>query len=165
QPMLGAFNTDWYGDRDNWDPPLNGKGKMFGDYVFELAPETMVVDCKPVKYPRAPVGYRRTWVDTRNQQFASTIRYDRNGKKWVSFEAGLGQRISPDGKVKKLDKHGHPEWSWMYVHSYDVQRERMSRIMHSEHCYGGYKSLLDADNEEMYDKWFTQEAIQRLGAV
>ena len=166
KPMLGAFNTNWYGDSPNWEPTSSGGpgGKTYLDYEFDFAPECIVLDSKPVKYPRSPVGYRRTWMDTRNMQFSSCVRYDRNGKLWVNFEGGLGQYVSPKGTVFK-EKDGSPAWSWIYVQSYDIQRKRMSHIMHTQRCFGGYESSFDDDNDKMYQKWFTQEAIQRLGSV
>ena len=49
--------------------------------------------------------------------------------------------------------------------SYDHQNQRMSRIRHLEECAGGYRSQLGGDNEEAYDTFFTQQALQRLGQV
>jgi hypothetical protein len=166
KPMLGAFNTTWSADRPNWEKPVHGgpKGITFYDTEFELAPEVVVLESKPNGYPRAPVGRRVAWVDVRNCIYCGDMRYDRNNKPWVNFETGFGQYKSGDKVVYGADGKT-PAWSWIYVMSYDCQNKRMSRAAHAESCFGGYKSVFRADNEEMYNKFFTQQAIQRLGQV
>ena len=41
----------------------------------------------------------------------------------------------------------------------------MSRGCHTQSCAGGYKSLLSAGNVDVYNKYLTVQAIQRLGAA
>ncbi|AXQ31070.1 DUF1329 domain-containing protein [Solimonas sp. K1W22B-7] len=166
KPMLGAFNTTWSGDRPNWEKGVHGgaKGITFYDTEFELAPEVAILESKPVGYPRAPVGRRLAYVDVRNCIYCGNIRYDRQNKPWVSFETGFGQYKNGNKVVYGADGKT-PAWSWIYVMSFDIQNKRMSRAAHSESCAGGYKSIFKADNEEMYNKFFTQQAIQRLGRV
>ncbi|HEX4872380.1 MAG TPA: DUF1329 domain-containing protein [Nevskiaceae bacterium] len=166
KPMLGAFNSNWAGYDKNWVHTVHGgpKNETFFDVEYELAPEVVVLESKPVAYPRSPVGRRLAYVDVRNSIFCGCIRYDRQDKPWVNFEAGFGQYV--DGKNVVMGPDGkHPAWSWTYVMSYDAQSKRMSRISHQKECTGGYKSLFNADQEEMYNKFFTQQAIQRLGQV
>ncbi len=168
KPMLSTTSAGWdQGNNKDWIPKLHGgpQGRTFYDTTWELVPEIVVQSSKPTHYPRAPVGYRLTWMDPRMWMFPQTIRYDRNGKEWVSFQPGFSQYKTPDGKKVLKDKNGNPEWSWLYVQAYDMQRNRMSQICHADTCFGGYKSVWDLDNQEMYQKYFTQEAIQRLGTV
>jgi hypothetical protein len=166
KPMLGAFNAEWYGDHDNWKRPVHGgkKNISYFDSDFELAPEVAVLESKPTGFPRAPVGRRLAYVDIRNSIYCGNIRFDRQDKPWVNFETGFGQYkkgnktfVGGDGKT--------PAWSWMYVLCYDMQSKRLDRASHNESCVGGHKSLFQADSEEMYRRWFTQQALQRLGQV
>ncbi len=166
KPMLGAFNTRWAGKEENWIPPAHGgpEGKSFWDTEYELAPEVAILESKPVKYNRAPVSRRLAYVDVRNSIYCGNIRFDRQGNPWVNFETGFGQYV--DGDKVMLGADGKtPAWSWMYVMSYDIQTNRMSRAIHKEECDGGYRSVFRADNEEMFDTFFTQQALQRLGSV
>jgi hypothetical protein len=166
KPMLGAFNTVWRGDRPNWIPEAHGggKGETFWDTEFELAPEVIVLESRPTGYPRAPVSKRHAYIDARNCIYCGNIRFDRQDKPWVSFETGFGQYKYGDKVMMGADGKT-PAWSWVYVMSYDAQTKRMSRALHQEECAGGWKSVFRADNEEMYNTFFTQQAIQRLGQV
>ena len=166
KPMLGAYNTTWSGDRPNWEKPVHGgpKGITFYDTEYELAPEVAILESKPVGYPRAPVGRRLAYVDVRNSLYSGNIRFDRQDKPWVSFETGFGQYVNGSKKVVGADGTT-PAYSWIYVMSYDCQNKRMSRAAHAEQCFGGYKSLFNGDHEQMYNKFFTQQALQRLGQV
>ena len=49
--------------------------------------------------------------------------------------------------------------------SFDAQNGRMSRAAHQQKCAGGYESVFTADNDEMYSRFMTQQALQRLGQV
>lgn len=167
-PFLSACSTIWNGgDKPGWQPDVHGgaENQTFYNTDFELAPEVIVIDQKPTHYPRAPVGLRRIWVDTRNYEFISNLRYDRNMKPWVDWEAGFGKFKTPDGKVEVKEADGSTLWSWMYVQCFDIQRNRMSHINHADRVVGGFENVYNVDNNAMYEKWFTQQAIQRLGAV
>ena len=61
------------------------------------------------------------------------------------------------------DAKGNSEWSWTYVHSHDIQANRMSRIIHSQGTTGGYKSTLSTEGVDVYNKYLTNQAITRLG--
>ncbi len=63
------------------------------------------------------------------------------------------------------DSTGKPEWSWTYVMSHDIQANRMSRVMQTEACAGGYKSVFATNGIDVYNKYLTVNAISRLGAV
>ena len=109
----------------------------------------------------SPVGKKRVWIDARNQQFIAYITYDRRGEIWKSFEAGWSQYSK--GNVAMKDESGKPAWSWTYIHSHDIQSNRMTRIMHTENTTGGYKSQFSTQGVDVYNKYLTNQAIQRLG--
>lgn len=165
KPMLAPFQGNWSGSKPNWDHPVHGgpKNQQFFDAEFELVPEMLVVDFEPTGYPRSPVGKKRAWIDGRTGNYFNCARYDRAGKPWVNFELGSGMMV--DGNTVWKDKEGNTEWSWQYVHIYDASTGRMSRIEYKPEVAGGHKSLLAANSEEVYNKYCTQQAIQRLGQV
>jgi hypothetical protein len=165
QPMLGPQTQNFHGATKNWEFGVHGgpKNKTFLDTNFSMCPECIVLEAEPTGYPRAPVGKKRVWIDVRNQQFVAYITYDRRGEIWKSFEPGWG--IYKDGGSVIKDSTGKPEWSWTYVMSHDIQANRMSRVMHTESCAGGYKSVFSTNGVDVYNKYLTVNAISRLGAV
>lgn len=164
QPMLGGVTDTWV-SKNNWTAGTHGgpKGKTFWDTNMSMCPDCIVLEAEPTGYPRAPVGKKRVWIDARNQQFIAYITYDRRGEIWKSFEAGWSQ-YKDGGNVLK-DASGNPAWSWTYLHSHDIQANRMSRIMHTENTTGGYKSVFSTDGVDVYNKYLTNQAIQRLGSA
>ncbi|AXQ28526.1 DUF1329 domain-containing protein [Solimonas sp. K1W22B-7] len=165
QPMLTPVNSNFVAG-NNWMPGTHGgpNNDMWFDTEFELSPEVILLESKPTQYPRSPVGRRVSYIDARNQVAYGGIRYDRQDKPWLNFEAGFGQFV--DGKKIIMGPDGkHPAWSWTYVVAYDIQSRRMDRIRHAAQCAGGYKSEFAADNEAVYKQFFTQQALQRLGQV
>lgn len=165
RPWLGAVSGNWRPD-NNREKPVHGgpQGQSFFDTEFEFIPEVLVLDAEPVGYPRAPVGKKRIWIDVRNGMFLSYVRYDRNGKPWVSFEAGFGQQTNGTESIMEASGNS-PVWTWNYVMSHDIQGNRMSLIDHVDKVTGGYQSNWDADPEQVFDRFFTQQAITRLGRV
>ncbi|MBN8887098.1 MAG: DUF1329 domain-containing protein [Rudaea sp.] len=165
RPWLAPVSGNWRGSKPNWEIPAHGgpKGKTFFDSYFSLVPECIVLEAEPVGYPRAPVGKKRVWIDVRNQLANSYITFDRRGEVWKSFEGAYG-RLQDGGAVEK-DAKGNVDWSWAYYLSHDSQTNRMSRGCHTQSCAGGYKSLLSAGNVDVYNKYLTVQAIQRLGAA
>ncbi len=165
KPMLTANNTNFH-SKNNWVNSTNGgpNGDMFWDYEYELVPEVALVESTPTQYPRAPVGRRVAYVDTRINLAGSSLRYDRQNKPWVNFEGGYAQYVDGDTIVPGPDGK-NPAWSWVFVHAYDIQNKRMSRISHQQECAGGYQSLFEADPDDVYSRFFTQQALQRLGQV
>jgi hypothetical protein len=61
------------------------------------------------------------------------------------------------------DASGHPSWSWTYVHSHDIQANRMSRFVQAKEITGGYQSSYATNGVDVYNKYLTVQAIQRLG--
>lgn len=165
KPMLSSSNTG-FNSGDNWQAATHGgkNGDLFYDCNFDLTPEMIVLESKPTGYPRSPVGRRVAYVDTRLFLANSSIRYDRQDKPWVNFEAGHGQYVDGDTVIKGPNGKD-PAWSWHYVHAYDLQSKRMSRLSHRKEAAGGYESVFQADPDEVYSQFFTQQALQRLGQI
>jgi hypothetical protein len=164
KPMLGAVSQNWTGGRNaNWEREVHGgpKGQTFHETYMELCPECIVVEAEPTGFPRAPVGKKRVWIDVRNGMFVAYVTYDRRGEIWKSFEPGFSQYV--DGDAVFMDK-GHPAWSWNYVLCHDSQANRMTRFIQARECTGGYKSGYD-DADDVYNKYLTVQAINRLGAT
>lgn len=169
KPFLGSIGPDnWMQGRggvmENWERPVHGgpKNQSFFDTYMELIPEVLVVDAEPIGYPRAPVSKKRIWLDARNMLYVAYNTYDRRGELWKSFEPGYAQH--DNGKAKQLDGQ-HPAWSWCYVHSHDIQANRMSRFVQAREVTGGYKTQYGAQGIDVYNKFLTPQAIQRLGAA
>jgi hypothetical protein len=157
--------TETWNSKNNWVPNTHGgpKGKTFWDSAMSMCPDCIVLEAEPTGYPRAPVGKKRVWIDARNQQFIAYVTYDRRGEIWKSFEAGWS--AYKDGGTVLKDVSGNPAWSWTYLHSHDIQANRMSRIIHTENTTGGYKSTFDTAGVDVYNKYLTNQAIQRLGSA
>lgn len=160
-PFLGAQSDNWHGDADNWIAPIHGgpKGTTFWDTSYELCPEVLVVEAEPTGYPRAPVGKKRVWIDLRNMAYVSYMTFDRKGEMWKSFEAGFSQYKK--GDLVFNDSKGHPVWGPNYVHSHDVQSNRMSRIALVEKLSDGFQTRNDLPGT--YEKYLTIQAIRRGG--
>lgn len=168
QPMLGACSGshNWYGGKDpEWHAPFHGgaKGNTFTEKTFELIPEAIVWDSEPVGYPRAPVGLRKTYTDARNGTMITQISYDRRGKLYKQTEFATGQL--KNDKAEVLDAQGHPDWSWNCAQFHDIQTNRMTHIRLARSCAGGYKSEFSDAGQDVYNKFCTNSALQRLGTV
>ena len=161
RPMLGAVSQCWNGDRENWEPGVHGgpKGQTFFDMNMELCPEVIVIEAEPVGFPRAPVGKKRIWVDARNMMYIGYMTYDRRGQMWKSFEPSYS--LYEKGATKSMDGK-HTAWSWCTVMSHDIQANRMSRFVQAKAIGGGMKSGYNL--EGIYEKYMTEQALQRLGA-
>jgi hypothetical protein len=166
KPHLGAISNNWFGGRHpNWEKPAHGgpKNQTFFDTFMELVPEVIVLESEPVGYPRAPVSKRRTWIDVRNMGFVASITYDRRGEIWKSFEPGYCQYRDGNTVFKEAD--GSTVWSWTHVMCHDIQSNRMSRWQPVKGIKGGYKTEFDEGGKDVYNAYFTPQAIQRLGAA
>jgi len=167
QPFMGCVGgSNFRGGHDpNWERTTHGgpKGKSFFDTSFELIPEVLILEAEPTGYPRAPVSKKRIWIDVRNGMFNTYITYDRRGKLWKSFEPGFAQYSNDKMTIK--DAKGYPEWSWLYVHSHDFQSNRMSRFSQVKQIAGGFTSKYAEEGEDVYNRYLTPSALQRLGTV
>jgi len=167
KPMLAAIGGRNFhgGYSDNWEPPAHGgpKGLTFSDTYMELVPEAIVVDAEPIGYPRAPVGKKRTWIDVRNGMYIAYNTYDRRGEIWKSFEPHYS--LYSNDKVTIKDSRGNPIWSWVSVLCHDIQSNRMSRFYQAKEVAGGYKSTWEEGGQDVYNKFLTVQAMQRLGSA
>jgi hypothetical protein len=158
--FLGGYG----GTMNNYERPVHGgpKNQTFFETYAELVPECIILDAEPVGYPRAPVSRKRIWIDVRNGMYVANITYDRRGDIWKSFEPAYAQ-YSNDKQT--VTDRGHPAWSWVFVHSHDFQANRMSRFVQAKEVTGGYKSSYDTGGLDVYNKYLTTQAIQRLGSA
>ena len=162
QPMLGSLSGGFTGGRNaNWEREVHGgpQGQTFFEDYKELCPECYVIECEPVGYPRAPVGKKRVWIDARSMMFVADVTYDRRGEIWKSFEPAFSQYV--DGSTTIMDGK-HPAWSWLFVHTHDIQSGRMSRFVQAREVVGGVKSEYNM-GPEIYEKYLTEQAIRRFG--
>ena len=161
QPMLGGVSQNWHGSNPNSEPSVHGgpQGKTFFETTMEMIPEVLVIDLEPTGFPRAPVGKKRVWLDTRTMMFVACVTYDRRGELWKSVQVTTSQFI--DGDTVKMDGD-HPGWSWTKCHVHDIQTDRMSRFYHADEIRGGFKS--GWNQEGLYEKYMTIPAIRRLGS-
>jgi hypothetical protein len=86
------------------------------------------------------------------------VTYDRQGKPFRSFDGCYG--LYEDGENKFMDGK-HPYWSWAYLHAYEFQSGRMTRIEQVRELDSGHTS--SANNDSIYDDYLTHAALQRLG--
>ncbi len=169
KPMLGIIGgRNFMGGRggamDNYERPVHGgpKNQTFFDTWAELVPECIVLDAEPTGYPRAPVSKKRIWIDVRNGMYVAYNTFDRRGEIWKSFEPMYAQYSNEKLTVKDGT---HAQWSWVGVHSHDIQSNRMSRFVQAKEVKGGYKSTYDTGGVDVYNKYLTVQAIQRLGSA
>jgi hypothetical protein len=166
KPMLGAIGPRNFhgGYHENWEKPVHGgpKGNTFFDTYMELIPECIVLEAEPTGYARAPVSKKRVWLDARNQMYIAYVTYDRRGEIWKSFEPHYNRQSND----KLTNKDGdHSAWTWSSIHSHDIQSNRMSRILNARSVTGGYETHFDEHRTDVYNKYLTVQAMQRLGAT
>jgi hypothetical protein len=174
-PALLATNGDparddvgWNAVNENWRIERHGgkSGKKFWNSSFSLVPEVFVVELEPTGYPRAPYSKKRIWYDARTIAPITMNSFDRRGQVWKQWEAGFDNFSKNSGKVHNSQKGASGGmWSWLYVHSHDIQSGRITSFQHSEHTAGGMtdKRNFGADGLEAYTQYTTEAAIRRLG--
>lgn len=163
KPMLGAVGGRNFmgGYHDNWEKPVHGgpQDQTFFDTWMELVPECIVVEAEPTGYERAPVGKKRVWIDVRNQMYVAYNTLDRRGDLWKSFEPSYAQYANDRETFYDGD---HPAWSWTHVMSYDYQANRMSRFLPARKVTGGYSTMYGTGDRDVYNDYFTAQALRRL---
>ena len=161
-PYLAGISNGWAADHPNWEHKTHGgpKGKTFLDTTVELIPETVIVEAVPVKFPRAPVSKKRVWFDTRNHTVVGYMTYDRRGQPFRSFDGSYS--LYENGQKQFLDGK-HPYWSWTHVHAADLQGGGVTRMEQVRGIEGAVSS--GANDPKMYERFLTQSALIRLGAV
>jgi len=162
QPMLAGVSEGWNGRHPNWEHGLHGgpEGQSFFDSVVELVPEAIITEAEPVDYERAPVSKKRVWFDARNQMPIAMVTYDRKGEPFRSFDGCYS--LYEDGEHRFLDGK-HPYWSWTYVHAYDFQTGRITRLEQVREITGGHVTRVNDDS--IYPEYLTRNAISSLGQV
>lgn len=160
QPLLAGVSGGWNGKHENWEHGVHGGGEdeTFFDSVVELVPETIVCEAEPVAFNRAPVSKKRVWFDVRNGMPVAMVTYDRKGNEFRSFDGCYS--LYDDGERQMMDGK-HPYWSWTYLHAYEFQSGRMTRIEQVKELAGGHRSR--ANDESIYHDYLTHAALQRLG--
>ncbi|WP_428313342.1 DUF1329 domain-containing protein [Hydrocarboniphaga sp.] len=161
-PFLAAISGNWDPASPNWEHKTHGgnSGQSFWDCEVELIPEAIIVEAEPSRFPRAPVSRKRVWFDARNQVVVGMMTYDRKGLPYRSFDGAYTLYEAGDKTVKDGQ---HPYWSWTHVTSSDIQTGRVTRLEQVQSLEGRYKS--GANDPAIYDRYLTQGALMKLGAV
>jgi len=161
-PFLAGVSNSWNADDPNWEHKTHGgpKGTTFWDSTVELIPEAIIVEATPTGYPRAPISKKQVWFDARNQVVVGMVTYDRNNKPYRSFDGAYSLYESGD---KKVMDGKHPYWSWCHLTCSDIQTGRVTRLEQVKGIEGSHFS--GANDPKMFDKYLTQAALMRLGAV
>ncbi|MAA75892.1 MAG: hypothetical protein CMN28_14420 [Salinisphaeraceae bacterium] len=162
QPLLAGVSGGWKPKNDNWAHAVHGgpKGQSFFESVVELVPETIVVEAEPVKFSRAPVGKKRVWFDARNLMPVAMVTYDRAGKPFKSFDGCYGL-YDQDGE--QFMDGDHPYWSWCYLHAFDFQTGRISRLEQVKELDASHSTRVN--DSYIFDDYLTQNAIRAWGTT
>ena len=160
-PFLAGLTENWDSDDPNWEGKTHGgpKGDTFWDTKVELIPETIIAECEPTGYARAPVSKKRGWFDARTGLPVLMVTYDRKGEVFKSFD---GAYSVYDNKGKQVMDGKYPYWSWTHVHAHDVQSNHMSRLKHVKEISGGWQWWVNRGTE-VYNEYLTKAALRRLG--
>lgn len=162
QPLIGAMTGNWYPDDPNWiKPRVGGKtGKKFFRSTMELVPETFVVQCEPVGFPRSPYSKKWIWIDSRTLTPLAHVTFDRRGQLWKQWEGGF-DTYAREGGPSVLGPTGNPFWEWVYVHSHDIQSDDNGLLLLARQLSSGYQ--LTINDPTIYNTFCTVTALQRLG--
>jgi hypothetical protein len=163
QPMLANVNGNWNGADANWKKQNVGgaNGERFFRSTVELVPEAVVVEMDPTRYPRSPYGKKWIWFDTRNVGPLVHVTFDRRGQMWKQWEGGFDMYEDAKGNAA-LEPNGKPMWSWVFVHSHDIQSDNISKLQLVKSLAGGYQTKMN--DPTLYESYCTPQAIQQLGA-
>lgn len=159
-PYLGAVSKGWNSAHPNWEHKTHGgpKGNTFWDTTVELVPEAIVIEANPVGFRRAPVSKKLVWFDARTLLPLAMVSYDRRGQMFRYFDGSFS--LYQDGAARISDG-GQPYWSWSAIHAFNVQTGRMTRIEQVREVPGGHR--MRVNDPDIYDRYLTVEALQRLG--
>ena len=160
-PFLAGLSGSWEADDPNWEHKTHGgpKGTTFWDATVELIPEAILVEAHPTGFPRAPISKKHVWFDARNQVVVGMVTYDRRDQPYRSFDGAYSLYENGD---KKFMDGAHPYWSWCHVTVSDIQTGRVTRLEQVRSVEGHTSG---ANDPKMFDKYLTQSALMRLGAV
>ncbi len=160
QPLLAGVSGGWNAKHANWEHGVHGgpKNESFFDSVVEMVPETIVCEAEPTGFPRAPVSKKRVWFDVRNGMPVAMVTYDRRGSEFRSFDGCYSLYEQDD---QRFMNGAHPYWSWTYVHAYEFQSGRMTRLQQVKEVAGGHRTAVN--DPSIFEAYLTQAALQRLG--
>lgn len=161
-PFLAGVSGGWNANHPNWEHKTHGgpRGRTYWDTTVEMVPEAVIVEAKPVKFPRAPVSKKRAWFDVRNHTVVGYMTYDRRGEPYRSFDGSYALYESGDKRV--LDGQ-HSYWSWAHVTASDIQTGGVTRLEQVKEIGAIVKS--GANDPACYDTFLTQTALIRMGTV
>lgn len=160
-PFLAGGSENWAGDHPNWEHKTHGgpHGTTFWDTAVELVPEAIIVEAEPIKFPRAPVSKKRVWFDVRTGAVIGFVTFDRKGQPYRSFDGACS--VYDNGRNRFMDGK-HPYWSWAHITASDIQTNTVTRL-EQVRAVEGFSS--GANDPKTYEKFLTQNALVRLGAV
>ncbi len=161
-PFLAGLSGNFNAEHENWEHGTHGggEGNSFWDTRVELVPEAIIIECEPTGFPRAPVSKKRMWFDARNQTLLGMVTYDRRGEPYRSFDGAYSLYEAGDKTV--MDGQ-HPYWSWTQVIASDIQTGKVTRLEQVRELEGEHYSR--PNDPDMYERYLTQQALQRLGRV
>lgn len=161
-PFLAGLSGNWNGSHENWEQGTHGgpDGTRFWDTTVELVPEAIVMECEPTGFPRSPYAKKRLWFDARNLALIGMVTYDRKGQPYRSFDGAYS--LYDSGENRFMDGQ-HPYWSWTQVTASDIQTGELTRMQQVRQLEDFYRS--GANDPGMYERYLTQRALIRLGAV
>ena len=119
------------------------------------------METKPIHYSRSPYSKKWIWFDARSLTPLVHITFDRRGQMFKQWEGGFDIYSRPGGPAF-MEPTGHPMWSWVHVHSHDIQTDNISLLQLHKELPGGYKTAMNAPG--LYETYCTLPAIQQLGA-
>lgn len=162
KPMLGGPTGNWNSKDPEWAPVRCGgkTGKKFVRTTFSLIPEVIVIEMKPVKYPRAPYSKKWLYFDARIGLPHYQVTYDRRGQLWKMWEQSYDYMDHGDKKV--MEETGDVAWSWNVLNCHDVQSGANGIFWLAPSVAGGYNTKYN-DNS-LYEGFCTMSALQQIGA-
>lgn len=161
-PLLAGVSGGWNSSHPNWEHGVHGgpRGESFFDGAVELVPEAIIAEAEPIAFERAPISKKRVWFDARNQMPIAMVSYDLKGQPFKSFDGCYS--LYEDGGKRFMDGK-HPYWSWAYVHVYDFQSGRITRLEQVREVTGGHTTRVN--DASIYDEYLTRAAVMGWGRV
>jgi len=159
-PALAALSGNWNSGHENWEHNTHGadSGERWWDMCVELVPEALVIEARPVAFPRAPISRKRVWFDARTLLPFVMVSYDRRGEIFRSFDGAYSRYA--DGNRQVMDGP-HPYWSWTHLHAHNIQTGQISRIEQVASLPGGHRMLVN--DEAVRERYLTTHALRRFG--
>lgn len=156
-PALAGISNNWNAEHPNWEHSTHGgpQGNTFWDTDVELVPEAVVVEAKPVKFPRAPISKKQVWFDARTLLPFAMVSFDRQGKAYRSFDGSYS--LYEQGQKRVMDGN-YPYWSWTHVHAHNIQTNTMTRLEQVFKVKGNHQ--MRVNDPAIFDKYLTRSALR-----